>query len=97
MRKLANVFEFYKTMLPVNLLVSGIAVFLGGFDYFFIFFLSFGFFASIAFKEFYRKNEYLFYVNNGVSKVQLLIFSYLMTFGSAVLLGLIVFLKNKVW
>ncbi|MDQ6471361.1 hypothetical protein RB619_11955 [Flavobacterium sp. LHD-80] len=94
MRKLSNIFEFYKTTLPYNLLFCGIAVFLGGFDYFFIFFLSFGFLASIGYKEFYRKSDYLFYINNGVSKIQLLVFSYLMTFCTAVLFGLIIFLKK---
>lgn len=96
-RKLLNIFEFFKTTLTVNLLVCAIAVFLGGFDYFFIWFLSFGFLASIGFKEFYRKKEYLFYFNNGVSKMQLFLFSYLMTFCTALLFGLIVFLKNKLF
>ncbi len=92
-----NIFEFYKTTLPFNLMFCAITVFLGGFDYFFIFFLSFGFLASIGYKEFYRKNDYLFYINNGVSKTQLLVFSYLMTFCTAVLFGFMIFLKNKLF
>jgi hypothetical protein len=96
-RKLQNIFEFFKTTLTVNLLVCIIAVFFGGLDYFFIFFLSFGFLASLCFKEFYRKNDYLFYVNNGVSKIQLLICSYFMTFCTSILLGLVIFLKGKLF
>lgn len=97
MRKFLNILEFFKTTLWVNLLVCFGAVFIGGFDYFFIYFLSFGFVASVAYKEYYRKNDYLFYFNNGVSKMQLLIFSYILTFFTAVLFGLIIFLKNKLF
>jgi len=83
--------------LGVNLLVCAIAVLLGGFDYFFIIFLSFGFLMSIGFKELYRKQEYLFYSNNGISKKQLLFFSYLLTFCTIVLIGLIVFLIRRLF
>ena len=73
-----------------------LGVALGGFDYFFITFLGFGYLASIGFKELYSKNDYLFYANNGVSKLQLLIFSYLLTICAAVIMGLMVFLFKKV-
>nr|WP_199000241.1 hypothetical protein [Flavobacterium sp. ASV13] len=76
----------------VNLAVCAIAVLMGGFDYFFIIFLSFGFLMSIGYKELYRKQEYLFYSNNGISKNQLLVFSYLLTFCTTVLIGVITFL-----
>ncbi|CAA9197867.1 hypothetical protein FLA105534_01828 [Flavobacterium bizetiae] len=81
----------------INLTVCAIAVVLGGFDYFFIMFLSFGFLMSIGFKELYRRNDYLFYSNNGISKIWLLIMSYLMTFGTTILMGLIVFLIKKIF
>jgi len=81
----------------INLAVCSIAVLLGGFDYFFITFLSFGFLICIGYKELYRKNDYLFYSNNGVSKIQLWIFSYFFTFCTAVLTGLILFLINKLF
>ncbi|MDR7209655.1 hypothetical protein J2W48_001593 [Flavobacterium piscis] len=51
----------------INLVVCSISVLLGGFGYFFIMFLSFGFLGSIGFKELYRKSDYLFYANNGIS------------------------------
>jgi len=50
---------------------------------------------SVGFKELYRKNDYLFYSNNGISKLWLLVFSYLMTFAATILIGLIVFLIKK--
>jgi hypothetical protein len=81
----------------INLTVCAIAVLLGGFDYFFIMFLSFGFLMSIGFKELYRKNDYLFYSNNGISKLWLLLSSYVMTFVATILIGLIVFLIKKIF
>lgn len=97
MKRLLNIFEFFKTTLIINLSVCAIGVVLGGFDYFFILFLSFGFLMSILFKEMYRKNDYLFYANNGVSKIQLIVASYFMTFCTTVLIGLIVFLKRIIF
>jgi len=60
-------------------------------------FLSLGFFVSIVFKEVYRKNEYLFYANNGISKIKLLLGTYFFTFYATVLIGLIVFLIKKIF
>ena len=54
-RKLLNIFEFFKTTLPVNLAICAISVLIGGFDYFSIMFVGFGFLMSIGFKELYRK------------------------------------------
>ncbi len=95
MRKLANIFEFFKSTLAINLTVCAIPVFLAGYDYFFIYFLSLGFLLSIGYKELYRKNEYLFYSNNGISKIQLLVSSYILTFFSTIVLGLILFLIKQ--
>lgn len=96
-RKLLNIFEFFKTTLTINLAVCAIAVLLGGLDCFFIMFLSFGFLMSICFKKFYRKSDYLFYFNNGVSKIWLWAFSYIFTFLAAILIGFIIFLIKKLF
>jgi hypothetical protein len=96
-RKLLNIFEFFKTTLVINLAVCSIAVLLGGFDYFFTMFLSFGFLMSICFKEFYRKSDYLFYSNNGISKIQLWVSSYVLTFCVTVLIGMMIFLIKKLF
>jgi hypothetical protein len=96
-RKILNIFEFFKTTLIVNLMICTISVLLGGFDYFFIMFLGFGFLGSLGFRELYRKNDYLFYANNGVSKWQLLLFSYLFTCFTAIIIGFIVFLLKRLF
>jgi hypothetical protein len=74
-----------------------VAVLLGGFDYFYIYFLSFGFLMSIGFKELYRKTEYLFYTNNGIAKISLLVITYFFTFCTAVFLALLIFLIKKLF
>jgi hypothetical protein len=80
----------------VNLATCTIAVLMGGLDYFFIMFIGFGFLMSIGFRELYRKNEYLFYANNGISKWQLLLVSYFFTCFTAVIIGLAVFVIRKI-
>lgn len=79
----------------MNLTICAISVLFGGFDYFFIMFVGFGFLMSIGFKELNRKNDYLFYANNGIPKWQLLLISYLFTCFSVVIVGLIVFIIRK--
>lgn len=59
----------------------------GGFSEFILTFISFGFVVSIAIKEVRNKEEYLFYYNNGFSKVQLWIFSAILNAVSALLLS----------
>lgn len=95
MRKLLNVFDFFKTTLLINFAVSMCSIVFGGFDVFYIAFVSFGFLLSILFKEVYRKEDYLFYANNGVSKRKLLIFSYLLNFSLVVLIAAVVILIKK--
>ncbi len=77
-RKINNVFEFYKSTIAINFAVSVLGFFFGGFSTFFVSILFFGFISSIFFKEAYRKNDYIFYFNNGISKKQLLFYSFLM-------------------
>ena len=77
MRKFNNILAFYKSTLAINLAVFIIGFFFGGFNYLNIFVLSFGFVLSILFKEIYRKNEFLFYFNNGISKTSLIGFSFI--------------------
>ena len=76
MRKLANIFAFYQSTLPVNLALSFLPLLWGGIDFFASVFLTFGYAASLFLKEFRNKNHYLFYYNNGISKMQLMLFAY---------------------
>lgn len=96
MRKLLNVFDFFKTTLLINLAVSSCSIVFGGFDVFYVAFVSFGFLLSILFKEVYRKQDYLFYANNGVSKVKLIMFSYFLNIPLIVLIAAVIILIKKI-
>jgi hypothetical protein len=77
--------------------VCAVAVVLGGFDSFFVMFLSLGFLLSLVFKELYRKSEYIFYANNGISKIKLLLGAYFLTFCTTILIGSIIFLIKRLF
>lgn len=68
---------FYKSTIAINFAVSIIGFLFGGYNYLIIFVLTFGFGLSILFKEIYYKNEFLFYINNGISKTSLISFSFI--------------------
>jgi hypothetical protein len=81
----------------INIAVSIIILlFLGG-DKFFFVFASFGYITSILHKEIYKKNEYLFYSNNGISKIKLLTFSYVFTLFFVVFGAVMLFLLKKIF
>lgn len=58
--------------------ISVLAWIFGGFETFKYVLIIFGFCISILIKEVNAKNEYLFYYNNGVSKLQLFVYGFLM-------------------
>jgi hypothetical protein len=89
-RKLANIFAFYKSTLIITISISVLAGVFGGFETFKYVLVIFGFFISILIKEVNSKNEYLFYYNNGISKLQLLIYAYLMNFIFSIVLILVI-------
>ncbi|WP_121364206.1 hypothetical protein [Flavobacterium limicola] len=60
--------------------ISVLAWVFGGFETFKYVLIIFGFFISILIKEVNAKNEYLFYYNNGISKMQLFVYGFLMNF-----------------
>jgi hypothetical protein len=64
--------------------VSVVSLLLGGLGSFVAVFMSFGFVASLAVIEVRKKREYLFYYNNGISKIQLLVFSFLLNAAAAI-------------
>mgnify|MGYP000865452420 CR=1 FL=1 len=84
-KKILNLFEFFKSTLLINLSVCLVSLFFGTIDTFFFVFASYGFVITILYKEIYKKNDYLFYYNNGVSKLQLIGFSYFFTIFLSVL------------
>jgi len=68
----------------------------GGFETFKLVFVVFGYFISVLIKEVNAENEYLFYCNNGISKLQLIIYGYLMNvvFSALLILVISLILKN---
>ncbi|WP_124019333.1 hypothetical protein [Flavobacterium sp. A45] len=79
-KKLHNVFEFFKSTLAVNLAASFFVFLFGGLAAFNCSVLTFGFALSLFFKEVNGKNEYVFYFNNQISKMQLWLHSWCFTF-----------------
>ncbi len=94
-RKLANIFEFYKSTLIITISISVLAGVFGGFETFKLVLVVFGYFISVLIKEVNAVNEYLFYCNNGISKQQLIIYGYLMNFVLSVVLILVINLALK--
>jgi hypothetical protein len=94
-RKLSNIFEFYKSTLTITISISVLAGFFVGFETFILVFVVFGYFISVLIKEVNAVNEYLFYCNNGISKPRLIIYGYLMNFVFSVVLILVISLIMK--
>lgn len=92
-QKVQNAFEFFKSTLAINLAVSVLSLLFLGIVAFNCVFLSFGFVVSLAVKEVRSKNEYLFYFNNQISKVELWFYSWCFNFG---FLAIGVFLYNLI-
>ncbi|HAH54466.1 MAG TPA: hypothetical protein DCM02_04055 [Flavobacterium sp.] len=95
-RKLANIFEFYKSTLTITISISVLAGVFGGFETFKLVLVVFGYFISVLIKEVNAVNEYLFYCNNGISKLQLIVYGFLMNFvfSALLILGFSLILKN---
>lgn len=92
-RTSVNIFEFYKSTFLITLSVSLLGLVFGGFEIFKIILVVFGFWISILMKEVNSKKEYLFYYNNGISKLKLLIISFLM---NVVFSLLIIWIFNQI-
>ncbi|WKL42637.1 MULTISPECIES: hypothetical protein [unclassified Flavobacterium] len=75
--------------------ISVLAWVFGGFETFKYVLIIFGFFISILIKEVNAKNEYLFYYNNGISKLHLFIYGFLMNFVFSLMLILVINLVIK--
>jgi hypothetical protein len=70
--------------------ISALAWIFGGFETFKYVLVVFGFFISLLIKEVNAKNEYLFYYNNGISKIQLFAYGFLMNFVFSIVLILFI-------
>ncbi|CAM3916546.1 DUF4271 domain-containing protein [Flavobacterium sinopsychrotolerans] len=76
--------------MTINVSISALAWVFGGFETFKYVLIIFGFFISLLIKEVNAKNEYLFYYNNGISKMQLFVYGFLMNFVFSMLLILFI-------
>jgi hypothetical protein len=94
-RKARNIFEFFKSIVAVNLAVSALPLVFGGFDVFILVFLTIGFAASLARKEISEGNEYIFYHNNGLGKWQLWAMSFMLHLITVLLLSVAFVLFNR--
>jgi hypothetical protein len=79
-RKWSNLFEFFKSTLAINFAASFFVFLFGGLIAFNYSVLTFGFGLSLLFKEVNTKNEYVFYFNNKIPKIQLWVYSWCFTF-----------------
>ncbi|MDR6844793.1 hypothetical protein J2W95_001492 [Flavobacterium granuli] len=96
-RKWYNVFEFFKSTLPINFAGSFFVFLFGGMIAFNYSILTFGFGLSLLFKEVNAKNEYVFYFNNKISKIQLWVYSWCFTFVFLVVCSFVFNLIKKVF
>jgi hypothetical protein len=87
LQKAKNIFEFFKSTLVVNLAVCVLPILFLGLFAFKYTFLSVGYAVSLAVKEFSSKNEYLFYYNNGISKMEIWLYAWCCTFVSLIILS----------
>jgi hypothetical protein len=94
-KKWSNLFEFFKSTLAVNFAVSLFVFLIGGSIAFNYSVLSFCFVLSLFFKEVNAKNEYVFYFNNKISRIQLWISSWCFTFAFLVI-GVCIFNLIKI-
>jgi len=73
---------FYKGTLVPNVLMAVISLlFNASFNFFLTSLCTVGFGVSMLFKEFYRKEEYYFYYNAHIKKVDLILFTFLSNIG----------------
>lgn len=92
-KKWSNLYEFFKSTLAINLAASFFVFLFGGLIAFNYSVLTFGFALSLFFKEVNVKNEYVFYYNNRISKIQLWFYSWFFTF---IVLVVCVFVFNLI-
>ena len=90
MKRVANVLTFYQSTLLINVAISVLPLLTGGLVAFGFVFCTFGFSTSIAVKEL-KQNQYLFYYNNGLTKLQLIAFSSLLNMACFAMLALIIY------
>lgn len=90
-----NCIEFFKSLILIIYSISLVSLVLIGITEFFVTSITMGFIVAIAIKEIHNKEYYLFYYNNGLSKVKLIITSYLLTILLSTMLTTILIILKK--
>ena len=96
-RQFQNILAFYKSTLAINLAISFLPLLFNNVGAFLFLFTTFGYVASLAIKEVYKKDDYLFYFNNRLTKSHLWIYGMIMNFVVALFFFLIIVLILKVF
>jgi hypothetical protein len=94
-RQFQNILAFYRSTLAINLAVSFLPLLFNKIGAFLFLFTTFGYVVSIAIKEVYKNDNYLFYYNNRLTKIQLWIYGMILNFVTALFFFLLIvfFLK----
>lgn len=77
MKQFRNIVAFYQSVWPVNMALSLLPFLWGGISGFVAVFCTFGFVGSVGLKEIVRPEEFIFYYNNGLSKIKIWILSFM--------------------
>jgi hypothetical protein len=95
--KARNIFEFFKSTLVINLAFCVFPILFLGFFAFKYTFLTVGFAVSLLVKEINTKNEYLFYYNNRISKIELWFYTWCFNFFAFIFISLAFNFINKLF
>lgn len=96
-KKAQNILQFFKGTVVTSILISLPTLLFGDEGAFIAVYLTLGFVVSILIKEINYEKEYLFYFNNGISKIQLWICSYVLALLSALVLASIIVLIKTIF
>ena len=96
-RQFQNILAFYRSTLAINLAISFAPLLFNNVGAFLFLFTTFGYVFSIAIKEVYKKDDYLFYFNNRLTKTHLWIYGAILNFVVALFFFLIIVLILKLF
>ena len=96
-RQFQNIIAFYRSTLAINLAVSFAPLLFNNVGAFLFLFTTFGYVVSLAIKEVYKKDDYLFYFNNRLTKIHLWIYGMILNFIVALFFFLIIVLILKLF
>jgi hypothetical protein len=95
LNKLQNILAFYRNILATNIAISILTLIFDSKETFLLFFLTFGYIICIAITEINKSENYLFYYNNKLTKIQLIIYGAILNFIVVLIFALVNVLINK--